>query len=94
MPNDYYTYMMTNQSNSTLYFGVTNNIERRSLEHNSGVGAVFTSRYKINKLVYFERYTEITDAIRREKQLKGWKRAKKEMLVNQMNPEWNNLMSD
>ena len=94
MPNDYYTYMMTNQSNSTLYIGVTNNIERRSLEHNSGVGAVLTSRCKINKLVYFERYTEITDAIRREKQLKGWKRAKKEMLVNQMNPEWNNLMSD
>jgi putative endonuclease len=86
--------MMTNQSNSTLYIGVTNNIERRSLEHVSGAGATFTSRYKINKLVYFERYTEITDAIRREKQLKGWKRAKKDALVNQVNPEWKNLMTD
>ena len=69
--------MMTNQSNSTLYIGVTNDLARRSLEHNSGIGATFTSKYKINKLVYFERYTEITDAIRREKQLKGWKRGKK-----------------
>ncbi|MBR4784445.1 MAG: GIY-YIG nuclease family protein [Fibrobacter sp.] len=94
MPKDYYTYMMTNQSNSTLYIGVSNNIVRRSLEHISGTGATFTSKYKINKLVYFERYTEITDAIRREKQLKGWIRAKKEMLINQMNPEWKNLMSD
>ena len=48
MPNDYYTYIMTNQSNSTLYVGVTNDIERRSLEHISGVGASFTSKYKIN----------------------------------------------
>lgn len=94
MPNSYYTYVMTNQSNSTLYIGVTNNIERRSLEHVSGAGAAFTSKYKINKLVYFERYTEITDAIRREKQLKGWKRAKKDALVNQVNPEWKNLMAD
>ena len=77
MPNSYYTYMMTNQSNTTLYIGVTNNIERRALEHIEGFGAVFTSKYKINKLVYFERYTEVTDAIKREKQLKGWKREKK-----------------
>ena len=94
MPNDYYTYIMTNQGNSTLYVGVTDDIERRSLEHIAGVGASFTSKYKINKLVYFERYTEISDAILREKQLKGWKRVKKEMLVNQINPKWNNLMSD
>ena len=94
MPNSYYTYMMTNQSNSTLYIGVTNNIERRTLEHIEGSGASFTSKYNINKLVYFERYTEITDAIKREKQLKGWKREKKEMLINHMNPEWNNLMQE
>ena len=86
--------MMTNQSNSTLYIGVTNNIERRTLEHIEGSGASFTSKYNINKLVYFERYTEITDAIKREKQLKGWKREKKEMLINHMNPEWNNLMQE
>ena len=92
MPNNYYTYIMTNQSNTTLYIGVTNNIERRALEHIEGAGATFTSKYKINKLVYFERYTEVLDAIKREKQLKGWKREKKVMLINQMNPEWNNLM--
>ena len=94
MPNSYYTYMMTNQSNSTLYIGVTNNIERRTLEHIEGSGASFTSKYNINKLVYFERYTEITDAIKREKQLKGWKREKKEMLINHMNPQWVDLMQD
>jgi len=48
----------------------------------------------MNKLVYFERYTEVLDAIKREKQLKGWKREKKVMLINQMNPEWNNLMQE
>ena len=64
MPNSYYTYMMTNQSNTTLYIGVTNNIERRALEHMEGSGAAFTSKYKINKLIYFERYTEVTDAIK------------------------------
>ena len=86
--------MMTNQSNTTLYIGVTNNIERRALEHIEEFGAAFTSKYKINKLVYFERYTEVLDAIKREKQLKGWKREKKVMLINQMNPEWNNLMQE
>ena len=94
MSKSYYTYMMTNQSNTTLYIGVSNDIERRALEHIEGTGATFTSKYKINKLVYFERYTEITDAIKREKQLKGWKREKKEMLINQLNPEWKNLMID
>ena len=94
MPNSYYTYIMTNQSNTTLYIGVTNNIERRALEHIEGFGAAFASKYKINKLVYFERYTEVLDAIKREKQLKGWKREKKVMLINQMNPEWNNLMQE
>ena len=94
MPNSYYTYIMTNQSNTTLYIGVTNNIERRALEHIEGFGVAFTSKYKINKLVYFERYTEVLDAIKREKQLKGWKREKKVMLINQMNPEWNNLMQE
>ena len=94
MRNDYFTYIMSNQTNSTIYVGVTNNIERRALEHISGNGAEFTSKYKINKLVYFERYTEVLDAIKREKQLKGWKREKKVMLINQMNPEWNNLMQE
>ena len=83
---------MSNQNNTTIYVGVTNSIERRTLEHIEGVGATFTSKYKINKLVYFERYTEIKDAIQREKQLKGWRRDKKNSLVNSMNPEWNDLM--
>ncbi|WP_290746282.1 GIY-YIG nuclease family protein [Fibrobacter sp. UBA4309] len=94
MPNSYYTYIMSNQSNSTIYVGVTNNIERRAFEHMDGSGAKFTSKYKINKLVYFERYTEVKDAIQREKQLKGWKREKKNNLISQMNPEWRDLMKD
>ena len=92
MPSDYYTYIMSNQNNTTIYVGVTNSIERRTLEHIEGVGAIFTSKYKINKLVYFERYTEIKDTIQTEKQLKGWRRDKKNSLVNSMNPEWNDLM--
>jgi len=59
-----------------------------------GHGAIFTSKYKINKLIYFERYTEITDAIRREKQLKGWRREKKVNLIKQMNPLWKNFLLD
>ena len=94
MPNSYYTYIMSSPNNTTIYVGVTNSIERRALEHMEGTGAKFTSKYNIKKLVYFERYTEVKDAIQREKQLKGWRREKKNDLIHTMNPEWKNLMLD
>ena len=92
MSNNDYTYMMTNQNNTTLYVGVTNDITRRAVEHIERNGSKFTSKYKINKLVYFERYAEIQDAIQREKQLKGWRREKKDNLIKQMNPQWKDLL--
>lgn len=68
----YWIYIASNSSNRTLYIGVTNNLERRLFEHSSGVVDGFSKKYKINKLVYFEEYKDIKEAIMREKQLKNW----------------------
>lgn len=87
----YYVYILTNWNNKVLYIGVTNDLERRMYEHKSKIISGFTKRYNVNKLVYYEEYREIKDAIVREKQLKGWKRIKKEELISMQNPEWNDL---
>ncbi len=86
----FYVYFLTNQSNSTLYVGMTNNLERRLSEHRSGAGG-FTSRYRLYKLVYYEVLPTAMDAIRREKQLKGGSRRKKIALIESMNPQWIDL---
>ena len=70
MYNSYYVYIMSNKNNTTLYIGMTNNIERRSEEHKSGLIRGFTQRYNCDKLVYFELYSDVNQAIEREKQLK------------------------
>jgi putative endonuclease len=88
--NTYYVYMMTNRS-STLYTGVTNDLERRVLEHRSRVPRSFTARYRLDRLVYFEDTDDVTAAIQREKEIKGWKRNKKIALINGMNPRWLDL---
>lgn len=90
--NEYYVYMMASSNNNALYIGLTNDIRRRYEEHCSGNVPGFTQKYKVHKLVYLEQYTEVNDAIAREKQLKGWSRAKKNVLVNGQNPLWNDLM--
>jgi putative endonuclease len=90
---EYYVYIMTNKSR-TLYTGVTGNLERRVGEHKQGKGSVFTSRYKINQLVYFESCSDVLDAIDREKQIKGWLRVKKIALVESINPNWEDLSAD
>ena len=87
----YYVYMMTNWSNNVLYIGVTNNLLRRTLEHKSKTVQGFTQKYNLHKLVYFEDYTNINQAIDREKQLKGWKREKKNQLVSDFNKDWLDL---
>ena len=87
----YYVYLMSNATNSTLYIGVTNNLRRRVYEHKNELTEGFTKRYHIHKLVYFENTTDVRAAIEREKQLKGWSRAKKNALVATMNPEWMDL---
>jgi len=90
----YFVYIMTNAANTVLYTGVTNDLLRRVSEHKSGQGGVFTSKYKINKLVYYEIGNDVNAAIMREKQIKGGSRQDKTNLVYSMNPEWKDLIED
>jgi len=82
-----FVYIMTNKNRTTLYVGVTNNIERRVKEHKAGVGGVFTSRYMLYELLYFERIEGFGKAIDREKQLKSWRREWKWELIKADNPD-------
>ena len=86
--------MVTNAYGNVLYIGVINNLERRIQEHRSGSIPGFTQAYHCSKLVYYEEYKKIGDAIAREKQLKNWKREWKNALVSQMNPQWKDLAAD
>ena len=88
----YYVYILTNKNNTVLYTGMTNNLERRIYEHKNKLVEWFTSKYNLTKLVYFEEYKYVKDAIRREKQLKRWRRKWKEELIEKENPWWNDLM--
>ena len=86
----YYVYIMTNNSR-TLYTGVTNNLERRVYEHKKGSVRGFTKKYNIDKLVYYDSCPDVNEAIKREKQIKGWLRRKKIDLIESVNPEWKDL---
>ena len=86
----YYVYIMTNKT-GTLYTGVTNNLERRVYEHKHKLIPGFTSKYNITKLVYYEEGNDVNAALAREKQIKGWLRAKKIALIESINPEWKDL---
>ena len=83
----YYVYILTNSRGTALYIGVTNDLRERTNQHGSGLGGGFTARYRISKLLYFEEYGDPRQAIAREKQLKSWRREKKEDLIRTMNPE-------
>jgi len=87
----YYVYMMASQTRGTLYIGMTNDIARRSWEHREGDRPGFTSRYGVKRVVMVETYEDVRNAIRREKQLKNWKRAWKISLVEENNPTWADL---
>jgi len=87
---EYYVYILTNKSR-TLYTGVTGDIENRVYQHKHEQGSIFTSKYKINQLVYYESLASVLDAIAREKQIKGWLRVKKIALIESMNPNWEDL---
>jgi len=89
----YYVYILTNNS-GTLYIGITNNLERRVIEHELGNGSIFTSRYRVSKLVYYEETNDPYEAISREKQLKGWRRSKKLTLISSINPEYRDYFTD
>jgi putative endonuclease len=84
----YFVYIMTNQDHTVLYTGVTNNLQRRVIEHKTGKGGSFSKLYNLHKLVYMEAGEEITIAIAREKQIKAGSRKKKVELINSINPDW------
>ncbi len=94
MERQYYIYIMTNQRNTVLYTGITNDLKRRCFEHKEKLVEGFTSRYNITKLVYYEVCQDVVAAISREKQIKGGSRAKKVALVNNMNPGWKELYDE
>ena len=84
-------YIITNTHNTTLYIGVTSMLQQRIYQHKMKLIAGFSEKYNLEKLVYFEQFENIEDAILREKRLKNWHRAWKERLINSMNPEWIDL---
>ncbi|MFD2727726.1 GIY-YIG nuclease family protein [Hyunsoonleella rubra] len=86
-----YVYFLTNQNNTVIYIGVTSNLEKRIYQHKTKALKGFTAKYNCDKLVYFETFSDINDAIAREKQLKSGNRKRKENLINEDNPEWNDL---
>ena len=91
METMYYVYILTNEHNTVLYTGVTNDLKRRAAEHKSGVNNGFTKKYNAHKLVYYECFREVKDAITWEKTVKGKSRAWKIALIEKMNPSWEEL---
>ena len=89
--HNYWVYILTNKPNGTLYIGVTGGIDDRMERHVKGEGSKFTAKYKLKMLVYFEEFQYIDDAIAREKQLKNWHRQWKINLIEEHNPNWENL---
>ena len=87
----YYVYILANKRNGTLYIGVTNDIKRRVYEHRNNLAEGFTKKYHIHDLIYYEQTSDIKSAIEREKQLKVWKRSWKLWLIENSNPEWQDL---
>ena len=92
--NNYYVYLLSNWNNKVLYIGVSNNLERRIIEHKQKLIPGFTEKYNVNKLVYFEHTEDVISAISREKQLKKWRREKKNALVSSVNPGWKDLSDE
>ena len=92
--NHYYVYILTNWKGNVMYIGVTTDLKRRLYEHKHELIEGFTKSYHVHKLVYYEETGDVRAAIEREKQLKNWSRAKKNALVETMNPRWEELSKD
>ena len=86
-----WVYILSNRRNGTLYVGVTSNLSLRIWQHREGRGGEFTSKYGLTRLVYYEHYPDIRDAIQRESTMKHWRRAWKVRLIHAMNPTWDDL---
>jgi len=89
-PKTYFVYIMSNRS-KTLYTGITGNLIQRVRRHKLGIASRFTTKYRLDRLVYFERFEYVQNAIEREKQIKGWLRIKKIALIASVNPAWRDL---
>lgn len=89
--HNYYIYILTNWTGDVMYVGVTNDLQTRLWQHKSKTTMGFTKSYAVEKLVYFERTSDVNVAIAREKEIKGWRREKKNKLVISTNPEWKDL---
>ena len=94
MEKQYYIYIITNTRNTVLYTGVTSDLKKRVYEHKSKLVSGFTKKYNIIKLVYYEVFNDIYNAILREKQIKGGSRQNKINLISKMNPNWQDLYED
>ena len=94
MDKQYYIYIMTNENNEVLYTGITSDLKRRIYEHKRKMIRGFTKKYNITRLVYYEVFRDVKNAITREKQIKGGSRIKKINLVNSTNPIWKDLYCD
>jgi len=84
----YYMYILASQKGGTLYTGMTNSLRHRIVQHKEKANPGFTRRFRVTRLVYFEEFADVRDAIAREKQIKGWTRSKKIALIESVNPEW------
>ena len=94
MEKNCFVYILTNYEETTFYIGVTSNLERRLYEHKNKLTKGFSSKYNLNKLVYFENTNSIEDAIQREKQLKNWHRKWKINLIKEFNPDFKDLSAN
>lgn len=88
----YYVYILTNKNKTVLYTGLTGNLSERIVQHKSGQAEGFTKKYKVNTLIYYEEFADVFEAKQREKAIKKWRRAWKEDLIKQANPNWNELL--
>jgi putative endonuclease len=86
-----YIYILTNTYRTTFYIGVTSNLSKRIIEHQNGIGSIFTKKYNLKDLIYFEEFSNINQAIAREKQLKNWKKEWKMNLIKEINPKLQTL---
>ena len=89
--HQYHVYLLTNWNNEVMYVGVTSDLKRRLFEHRNKSVEGFTAKYNIHKLVYYEATSDVQSAIAREKEIKKWRREKKNRLVERINPDWRDL---
>jgi putative endonuclease len=92
--HNYYVYILTNWDGKRMYVGMTNDLERRMYEHKNHSVPGFTQKYNVDRLVHFEHCSDVNAAIAREKEIKGWRRQKKNALVQSANPDWRDLAGD